>query len=48
MKPFIVLLALAMALTSCQQTEQRYTQQSSEIDTVKKLINDYNNKNYDF
>lgn len=47
MKPFIVLLALAMTLTSCQQTEQRYTQQSSEIDTVKKLINDYNNKNYD-
>ena len=34
-------------ITACQDSEQRYTQQSSEIETVKKLINNYNNKTYD-
>ncbi len=29
------------------QQEQRYTQQSPEIDTVKKLIKNYNDKTYD-
>lgn len=38
---------ILISLTACQ-TEQRYTQQSPEIETVRKAIKDYNNKDYNF
>ena len=31
----------------CGQQDQRYTQQSAEIETVKQLIANYNNQAYD-
>ncbi len=44
----LVLLGLAIVLfTSCEQQDKRYTQQSPEIETVKKLIDNYNNRTYD-
>lgn len=44
----LYLLGLAFAMfTSCEQKETRYTQQSPEIDLVKKHIANYNTKNYD-
>lgn len=44
----ILLFGLAIVLfTACDQKSTRYTQQSSEIETVKKLINNYNAKSYD-
>ncbi|GGD97585.1 nuclear transport factor 2 family protein [Planktosalinus lacus] len=43
----LILLGLAIVLfTACDQKETRYTQQSPEIDIVKKVIQDYNEKNY--
>ena len=43
----IMLLGLAiMFLTSCNE-KQRYTQQSLEIETCKKLMNAYKTKNWD-
>jgi hypothetical protein len=48
MKSKLLLVILAIALTGCQQTEERYTQQSPEINTVKAFINGYNTMNYDF
>jgi len=45
-KLFLLGLAIVL-LTACEQQEKRYTQQSPEIDTVKKLISNYNNKTYD-
>lgn len=44
----LFLLGLAMVLfTACDQKDTRYTQQSPEIDIVKKAIADYNAKQYD-
>ncbi len=43
----LLLLGLAVILFAACQQEQRYTQQSPEIDTVKKLIKNYNDKTYD-
>ncbi|MDY7395098.1 nuclear transport factor 2 family protein [Aureibaculum sp. 2210JD6-5] len=44
----LILLGFAIILfTACGKPEQRYTQQSPEIETVKTLINNYNTKNYD-
>ena len=44
----IILLGLVIVLfTACEKQEKRYTQQSPEIETVKKLIDNYNNKIYD-
>lgn len=44
MKKLILLgFAIALSFTACQQPEKRYTQQSPEIDTVKKIIENYNN-----
>lgn len=44
----ILLLGLAIVLfTACDQKDTRYTQQSPEIDIVKKAIADYNTKEYD-
>jgi steroid delta-isomerase-like uncharacterized protein len=42
----MLILALAM-FTACEQKDSRYTQQSSEIDLVKKHIDNYNKSNYD-
>lgn len=42
----ILVLALAM-FTACEQKDTRYTQQSPEIDIVKKHIDNYNKMNYD-
>lgn len=47
MKSKLLLVVLAIALTACQQTEVRYTQQSPEINTVKAFISSYNSMNYD-
>lgn len=38
---------VALLLGACQQGPVRYTQNSPEIDTVKKLIANYDSKNYD-
>ena len=46
MKKLLVLGLAVLLFAACQQ-EQRYTQQSPEIDTVKKLIKNYNDKTYD-
>lgn len=43
---FLILLTLVL-ISSCEQKETRYTQQSPEIDLVKKHIDNYNTKNYD-
>ena len=45
----LLIIGLAMAfITACQEKNpERYTQNSPEIKTVKKLIGNYNNKNYD-
>ncbi|MBP0903927.1 nuclear transport factor 2 family protein [Mariniflexile gromovii] len=44
----LLLLGLAIILfTNCNQQEKRYTQQSPEIEIVKKAIENYNNKKYD-
>lgn len=39
-------LATVLLFTACQQQEKRYTQQSSEIDTYKKVIADYENRDW--
>lgn len=44
MKKLIYLGLLLVLFTACK--EQRYTQQSPEIDTVKSVIKEYNAKNY--
>ncbi len=44
----LVITGLAMLLmVACQKKETRYTQQSPEIDTYKKAIENYNNRAYD-
>jgi hypothetical protein len=44
----IILFGLAIVLfTACNQKSVRYTQQSTEIETVKTLLKNYNNKSYD-
>jgi len=48
MKNIILLCTMAvLALSACQQSPVRYTQDSPEIDTVKKLISNYNSKSFD-
>ncbi|MFT0715255.1 nuclear transport factor 2 family protein [Flagellimonas lutimaris] len=48
MKKIILLCAMAaLALSACQQGPVRYTQDSPEIDTVKKLMSNYNSKTFD-
>lgn len=43
----LILLGLAIVLfTACDQKDTRYTQDSPEIDIVKKVIQDYNEKVY--
>ena len=44
----IVILILALAIfSSCEQKDSRYTQQSPEIETAKKVIKGYNSQQYD-
>lgn len=44
----LLMVGLAIVLfTACSQQDKRYTQQSPEIETVKKLIDNYNNQTYD-
>ncbi len=44
----LFLLGLAIVLfTSCEKQEKRYTQQSPEIDTYKKVMGDYKNLNWE-
>ena len=45
-KLMVIILAIAV-FTACEKKESRYTQNSKEIETVKKLVNNYNNKTYD-
>ncbi|UOY07118.1 ester cyclase [Muricauda sp. SCSIO 64092] len=47
MKKTIHLAMAALLSIACSQGPVRYTQDSPEIDTVKKLIANYNSKNYD-
>ncbi|TAI49228.1 nuclear transport factor 2 family protein [Flagellimonas allohymeniacidonis] len=48
MKKLLLPLAIvALVAYACQQGPVRYTQNSPEIDTIKKLISNYNAKNFD-
>ncbi len=47
MKKISILIIATILLTACQQGPARYTQNSPEIDTVKKLIANYNSMTYD-
>ena len=47
MKKLSLLIIAAILFIACQQGPVRYTQNSPEIDTVKKLIANYNSKTYD-
>jgi transcription elongation factor Elf1 len=40
-------LAIVLSLAACQQQEKRYTQQSPEIDTYKKVIDAYEKHNWE-
>ena len=48
MKSKLLPVILVIAIMGCQQTEERYTQKSPEINTVKAFIKSYNSMNYDF
>jgi hypothetical protein len=39
--------SFAILFAACQEQKQRYTQKSTEIETVKTLIKNYNDKTYD-
>lgn len=43
----LFLLGFITILYACDKQEQRYTQQSPEIDTYKKVISAYENQNWD-
>lgn len=47
MKTSILLILTVSFFTSCEQQDTRYTQQSAEIDTYKKVIEDYKNLNWE-
>jgi hypothetical protein len=46
-KLFFLGLAIVLSLTACQQQEKRYTQQSPEIDTYKKVIEAYEKQDWE-
>ena len=46
MKNLLIVVLATTLFMSCGQPEKRYTQQSKEIDMVKKHIENYNNKDY--
>lgn len=43
----LILMGFAVLFLSCDKQEKRYTQQSPEIDTYKKVIADYENQNWE-
>lgn len=45
-KKLIVLGIAILLFTACQKAKQRYTQSSPEIETVKAVIKDYENKDW--
>ena len=47
MKKLILLGLTVILFTSCQQTEQRYFDDSAEIETVKQLLQLVEDGNYD-
>lgn len=47
MKTQILLGFAIIVFTACQKQEQRYTQQSPEIDTYKQVIKDYETQNWE-
>lgn len=47
MKSALILGLAIILFTACQNQEKRYTQQSSEIDTYKKVIADYENRDWE-
>lgn len=47
MKNIVIIVMAVIFVTACQPNEKRYTQQSPEIEIVKKHIENYNTKNYD-
>ncbi len=48
MKKVIFLgLAIVLSITACQKQEKRYTQQSPEIDTYKKVIDAYEKQDWE-
>lgn len=47
MKTSILLLLTTVLFMSCEKQEQRYTQQSAEIDTFKKVIENYKNMKWE-
>ena len=44
---FFIGLAIVLSMTACQQQEKRYTQQSPEIDTYKKVIEAYDKQDWE-
>jgi uncharacterized lipoprotein NlpE involved in copper resistance len=44
-KTILIALAIVLSLSSCNQ-KKRYTQQSPEIDTYKKVMDDYKTQNW--
>lgn len=48
MKRLILPFLAIILITSCQNQDKRYTQQSPEIETVKKAIRDYNHQDYNY
>ncbi|WP_142786206.1 nuclear transport factor 2 family protein [Changchengzhania lutea] len=47
MKKFLLLIIVTALFSACNEQEKRYTQDSSEIDSMKALISDYNAMNYE-
>lgn len=47
MKNLFLLAMTVILFTACKEQDKRYTMQSSEIEIVKKHIENYNTKNYD-
>ncbi len=47
MKKIFLIGLLVVLCNACEKQDKHYTQQSDEIETVKKLISNYNNKTYD-
>lgn len=46
-KPIFLGLVIVLSLTACKQQEKRYTQQSPEIDTYKKVIEAYDKQDWE-
>ena len=47
MKKLFLLGFAVILFTACNKQESRYTQNSPEIETLKAVLNDYDNKNYE-